>query len=231
MSTLFYVSYAALWVLLLTIGVLVLLLYRHFGVMSLGTLEGVQRDGLPIGSVAPPHQRGHGCRPGHRLAAEARPAPAPPLRRPDCEPCATVLPHVERLARAVNGDLGIAAVVPGPRDEVARFVERYRPPFPCLAEDGSGAFTRYKVRVTPFGFVVGPDGRVLAKGLCGDQVRLRGLLEAADLREIAQAVPACSAGRDHAAETGARRAAFYGRVGEQRRRRERAVTRSGMGNR
>jgi hypothetical protein len=46
------------------------------------------------------------------------------------------------------------------------------------------------VRVTPFGFVVGSDGRVLAKGLCGDQVRLRGLLEAADLREIAQAVPA-----------------------------------------
>jgi hypothetical protein len=90
----------------------------------------------------------------------------------------------------VNGDLGIAAIVPGPRDEVARFVERYRPPFPCLAEDGSGAFTRYKVRVTPFGFVVGSDGRVLAKGLCGDQVRLRGLLEAADLRDIAQAVPA-----------------------------------------
>ena len=52
MSTLFYVSYVALWLLLLTIGVLVLLLYRHFGVMSLGTLEGVQRDGLPIGSVA-----------------------------------------------------------------------------------------------------------------------------------------------------------------------------------
>ena len=54
MSILFYVSYAALWLLLLTIGVLVLLLYRHFGVMSLGTLEGVQRDGLPIGSAAPP---------------------------------------------------------------------------------------------------------------------------------------------------------------------------------
>ena len=46
------------------------------------------------------------------------------------------------------------------------------------------------MRVTPFGFVVGADGRVLAKGLCGDQVRLRGLLEAADLRDVAQAVPA-----------------------------------------
>jgi hypothetical protein len=92
----------------------------------------------------------------------------------------------------VNGGLGVAAVVPGPRDEVARFVERHRPTFPCLAEDGSGAFTRYRVRVTPFGFVVGPDGRVLAKGLCSDQVRLRGLLEAADLPDVAQALPAPS---------------------------------------
>jgi hypothetical protein len=90
----------------------------------------------------------------------------------------------------VNGALGIAAIVPGPRDEVARFVARHHPPFSCLAEDGSGAFTRYRVRVTPFGFVVGADGRILAKGLCGDQVRLRGLLEAADLPDIARALPA-----------------------------------------
>ncbi len=190
MSTLFYVSYAALWLLLLTMGVLVLLLYRHFGMMSLGTLEGVQRDGLPIGSVAPAISGITAAGQDTRWEPKRGQPQLLLFAAPDCEPCATVLPHVERLAGAVNGGLGIAAVVPGPRDEVARFVERYRPPFTCLAEDGSGAFTRYRVRVTPFGFVIGTDGRVLAKGLCGDQVRLRGLLEAADLRDIAQAVPA-----------------------------------------
>jgi thiol-disulfide isomerase/thioredoxin len=179
-------------VLLLTIGVLVLLLYRHFGMMSLGTLEGVQRDGLPIGSVAPGISGVTAA--GQDTSWQPRRGQPQLLlfAAPDCEPCATVLPHVDRLARAVNGDLGIAAVVPGPSDEVARFVERYRPPFPCLAEDGSGAFTRYRVRVTPFGFVVGADGRVLAKGLCGDQVRLRALLEAADLGDLAQSVPAAA---------------------------------------
>jgi thiol-disulfide isomerase/thioredoxin len=190
MSTLFYVSYVALWLLLLTTAVLVLLLYRHFGMMSLGTLEGVQRDGLPIGSVAPPISGVTAA--GQDTAWEPKPGQPQLLlfAAPDCEPCATVLPHVERLARAVNGGLGIAAVVPGPREEVAHFVERYRPSFPCLAEDGSGAFTRYRVRATPFGFVIGTDGRVLAKGLCGDQVRLRALLEAADLRDVARALPA-----------------------------------------
>jgi hypothetical protein len=186
MPTLFYVSYVALWLLVLTMGVLVLLLYRHFGMMSLGTLEGVQRDGLPIGSVAPPIS---GVTAAGQDTAWQPTRGQPQLllfAAPECEPCATVLPHVERLARAVNGGLGVAAVVPGPRGEVARFVERYRPPFPCLAEDGSGAFSRYRVRVTPFGFVVGGDGHILAKGLCGDRVRLRGLLEAADLGDLAQ---------------------------------------------
>ena len=140
MSTLFYLSYVALWVLLLTIGVLVLLLYRHFGMMSLGTLEGVQRDGLPIGAVAPPIS-------GVTAAGQDtgwQPQRGQPqlllFAAPDCEPCATVLPHVERLARAVkvNGGPGTTAAMPRPRDEVARFVDRYRPPFPCLAEDGSG---------------------------------------------------------------------------------------------
>jgi thiol-disulfide isomerase/thioredoxin len=190
MSTLFYVSFAALWLLLLTMGVLVLLLYRHFGVMSLGTLEGVQRDGLAIGSVAPPISGVTAAGQDTRWEPKRGQPQLLLFAAPDCEPCATVLPHIDGLARAVNGDLGIVAVMPGPRDEVTRFVERYRPRFPCLAEDGSGAFTRYRVRVTPFGFVLGSDGRVLAKGLCGDQVRLRGLLEAADLRDVAQALPA-----------------------------------------
>jgi thiol-disulfide isomerase/thioredoxin len=152
----------------------------------------VQRDGLPIGSVASPISGVTAAGQDTRWEPTRGQPQLLLFAAPDCEPCATVLPHVERLARAVNGNLGVAAVVPGPRDEVARFVERYRPPFPCLAEDGSGAFTRYKVRVTPFGFVVGADGRVLAKGLCGDQARLRGLLEAADLHDIAQAVPAAA---------------------------------------
>jgi hypothetical protein len=53
-STGFYASYAAVWLLVLVLGMLVLLLYRHFGLMSMGTVEGIQRDGLAVGEVAPP---------------------------------------------------------------------------------------------------------------------------------------------------------------------------------
>jgi thiol-disulfide isomerase/thioredoxin len=140
---------------------------------------------LPVGSVAPTISGVTAG--GEDVTWDHADQPALLLfAAPDCEPCATVLPSVNRLATA--GGLGIAAVVPGPREEAKRLVERYRPPYPCLAEDGSGAFNRFRVRVTPFGFVIGADGRVLAKGLCSDERRLRDLLAAGGLHEAAAAV-------------------------------------------
>ena len=185
MSGFLLVSYVALWVLVVVMAVLLLLLYRHFGMMSLGTLEGVQRDGLPVGSIAPAISgitadgvdRGWDPKTGrYQLLLFAA---------PDCEPCATVMPHVNRLGRARDAGVDVAAIVPGPRSEAVRMVNRYEPPFTTLAEDGSGAFNRFRVRVTPFGFVIGPDGRVLAKGLCGDAGRLGNLLHAAGLKDAA----------------------------------------------
>ncbi len=177
MSTLFYVSYLALWLLLLGTGVLVLLLYRHFGVVALGTLEGVQRDGLPVGEVAPAVD-------GMTAAGVTTTwAPQPGqlslllFVAPDCAPCATVLPAASRLAGAAdNRRLAVTAVVPGPPEGAAALAERFRLPFLCLAEAGRGVFDRYRVRVTPFAFVIGEDGRILAKGLCSDAGRLRDLL-------------------------------------------------------
>jgi len=53
MPSIFYVSYVAMWVLLIAEGILLLLVYRQFGLAALGTAEGVERDGLAIGEVAP----------------------------------------------------------------------------------------------------------------------------------------------------------------------------------
>ena len=194
MSTVFLVSYIALWLLILTIGVLVLLMYRHFGVMSLGTLEGVQRDGLPVGAVAP--SLGGITADGQEAGWEPRRGGTDLLLfvSPDCKPCETLLPVVNRLmTMSAAAGIGITGIVPGPRETVARLDERYRPAFRCLAEDGSGAFGRFRVRVTPFAFVIGADGRVLAKGLCSDPDRLQALLVAAGSDDIAAAVGAATA--------------------------------------
>lgn len=201
MSTAFYVSYGALWVLVIVMAVLLILVYRHFGMMTLGTMEGVQRDGLPIGEKAPSI---YGVR-----AKGGEVVWQPPSDRssvvifasPDCEPCSVVLPAANRLANMRRADLAVLAIVPGPLESAARTEDQYKLAFECIAEDGSGAFEGYRVRVTPFAFVVGGDGLVRAKGLCSDPMMLRDLLEAAGLPDsanvVSQPVHAASNGKSH----------------------------------
>jgi peroxiredoxin len=184
----FYLSYAALWSLLLVFGVLVLLLYRHFGLMAMGGVEGIRRDGLALGEVAPAI-RGSAAD-GHEESWEPGRAPSFVIfAAPECEPCAEVLPHVAQLANGTNGaPLRVLAVSSGREESAQRMLEKFALPFDCLAEGAGGAFKAYRVRVTPFAFVLGEDGRVLAKGLCNSPTRLRELFAEADLPELAALV-------------------------------------------
>lgn len=183
MPNIFYASYIALWILMLCIGILVLLVYRHFGLMSLGTVEGVQRDGLAVGEVALPvigvTDQGEpfdwSPKPGHLYLLA--------FVSPSCGPCVKILPTILRLAVIAN-TTEIVLVVDGERERVMRLVERFQPPTSvlCLAENRSGSTQAYRVRVSPFAFMIGKDGRILAKGLCDSTTKLQYLLDAADLK-------------------------------------------------
>jgi hypothetical protein len=179
-STAFYVSYGVLWILVIVLSILLLLVYRHFGMMALGTIQGVQRDGLQVGESAPdiaattPSGREVLLKPG---------SPQPSLvmfASPECEPCAIVLPYLNNFVGRDSAP-ELMVVVPGPASTAERIADDYRLIYECFAEDGSGAFDAYKVRVTPFAFIVGADGKVLAKGLCSEPLMLRDLLAAAGL--------------------------------------------------
>jgi cytochrome oxidase Cu insertion factor (SCO1/SenC/PrrC family) len=123
-STAFYVSYGALWILLLVTALLVLLLYRHFGLMSLATSDAISRDGLPVGESAPA-----------LTGVDASGDPItwqPEAERPTllffaasgCKPCGEVVPHVERLVEAAEAgqiSLSAVAVVAGAEEAAASF--------------------------------------------------------------------------------------------------------------
>lgn len=185
MPLIFYISYIVLWVFVVIQAILLLLIYRHFGLMSMGTLEGVQRDGLPLGEVAPVVS-GVTAQ-GEELVWEVQSGKSHLVlfAAPGCEPCEQVLPSINQLGEATNAHIDGLIVVPGQRDAAEQLVAKFHPPFPCLAEDGSGAFDRYRVRVTPFAFVIGEDRRIRAKGLCNDPIRLRDLLIAGGVESAA----------------------------------------------
>ena len=121
MPAVFYVSYVALWVLVITESLLLLLVYRHFGLMALSTAEGVYRDGLPVGVVAPTI-RG--------MTAQSAITEWRPLAgyqhllvfiSPDRGPCVKMIPALIQLAEA-NDRVHVTFIVPGPVQVVRRLV-------------------------------------------------------------------------------------------------------------
>jgi thiol-disulfide isomerase/thioredoxin len=187
MSQLFYGSFAALWLVVIVESFLLLALYRHFGLMALGTADGVQRDGLAVGAEAPSLS---GVLSDGTTADWSPKSPLTTLlffAAPDCEPCARVVPYLNELAH--REDLQVVAMASGPRQIAERMAEKFTPIFTSIADDGSGAFQKYRVRVTPFAFVIGNDGRIRAKGLSSDPYRLRDLLQQGGSEAASRSIP------------------------------------------
>jgi hypothetical protein len=169
-----------MWVLVTVLAVLVLVLYRHFGLISLGTLEGVQRDGLTVGVKAPPLAV---------TAPDGRQVDWAPTGQhtllifgsPNCKPCAEVLPDLQVLHRD-HPELDVTFVTSGTEHEARQMAAKFHLSLPCYADTRELARDAYRVRVSPFGFVIGEDQTILAKGLASDIHRIHDLLEAGGLR-------------------------------------------------
>jgi thiol-disulfide isomerase/thioredoxin len=184
MGQLFVASYIVLWMLVVVMALLVFLLYRHFGVMAMGTADGIQRDGVPVGSVVSDFEAVTAD--GIKATWRSR-ASEPHLlvfAAPDCAPCARLLPHLSLLVRS-RPNMRVSVVAAGPHTVARRIVDKFHPQFQTLADDGRGVHSRLRVRVTPFCFVISGDGVVQAKGLCSDHERLADLMKTAGLESVA----------------------------------------------
>src|SRR5438552_14620065 len=100
------ISYVALWVLVLALGLLVLLLYRQLGIMYLGSAEGVSRDGLPKGTTAPDFSLADQYGNVQRLSSYRGRPVLLVFGSPSCTPCRTLLPQMEEWAEH-HRDMGI----------------------------------------------------------------------------------------------------------------------------
>src|SRR5438105_10406809 len=120
-GTIWIISYVALWVLVLALGLLVLLLYRQLGIMYLGTAEGVSRDGLPRGTVAPDFtltdQYGH----AQSLTAYRGRPTALIFGSPSCGPCRLLIPQLHDWARK-HPDISVLWLNAATPEESERFV-------------------------------------------------------------------------------------------------------------
>ncbi|MGB2695890.1 MAG: redoxin domain-containing protein [Dehalococcoidia bacterium] len=165
-------SYIALWAIVLIQGAVIFLILRQLGLMYLGTAQGVARDGLAVGKRAPQFT-------ATGLAGETVALgdfqSAPLLLvfgSPNCSPCKNLIPHLNVFAAERADDLRVLFLSRGEVEDARRFASEHNIEVPVAAHPDDALPDRFQARVTPFGFVIGMDGLILAKGLVNTREHL-----------------------------------------------------------
>jgi methylamine dehydrogenase accessory protein MauD len=165
MEGIWLISYILLWLLVFALFLLVFLLYRQLGVMYLGSAEGVSRDGLDRGAKAPDFSVTDQYGELHRLI-NYRGKPAVLLfGSPHCSPCRILLPQLHDWAKG-HPEVGVLWLNAASPEESLKFVSDTGSSLPIAPyPPETNLMDSYRVRVTPFMFLLDEEGVVRAKGL------------------------------------------------------------------
>jgi methylamine dehydrogenase accessory protein MauD len=165
MEGIWLVSYIVLWILVVVLILLVILLYRQLGIMYLGSAEGVSRDGLTPGTKAPDFSLKDQYDNPQRLS-DYRGRPTVLLfGSPHCSPCRILLPQLHDWAKA-HPEVGVLWLNAASDEESLKFASDTGSTLPIAPyTPQENLMDKYRVRVTPFMFLVDESGVVKVKGL------------------------------------------------------------------
>lgn len=185
MSHLFYFSYIILWFLAIIEGILLLLVYRHFGLIELGNTASTAHDGLRVGTLIPPIVGTTPQGEAVNWLPKVDHSYLLAFISATCAPCLAILPSLYQLAKTRH-DLEVVLIVSGQPEAAQQLATQTSTPanIHLCSETGGNAYHDYQVRVTPFAFVIGPDQRVHSKGLCDSLAKLTQLLVNNDSRVV-----------------------------------------------
>jgi methylamine dehydrogenase accessory protein MauD len=172
MSGIWLASYIVLWGIVIFQGVAIFVLLRQLGIMYLGTAQGVARDGLAPSTKAPEFALSD---------LDGRPVTlADRLGMPlvmvfgstTCGPCRQLMPDLQRFAADRRDALRVLFLCRGSAEEARRFASELDVQVPVAVLPDEALAEQYKVRVTPFGFLIDAEGVVRAKGLTNNYSHL-----------------------------------------------------------
>jgi methylamine dehydrogenase accessory protein MauD len=170
LTTLWVISYAALWAVVLCLGFLLLGTLRTLGLLS-WRLEQLQ-------AVTPSRIGRGGLKPGKKAPDFTLPAAAGGAGslhdfagrqvlllfvQGGCSPCHRVVPELNRLRR--KGEVAVLAVFNGPAEAAGKWVTETKAEFPVLVQQQFAVSKRYEVLATPFAFLIDGQGVVRSKGI------------------------------------------------------------------
>lgn len=176
MSVLFWISYAALWLLAVVSSIAVIALLSHFGTLYAASPQGRAQQGPTIGS----HIKSAELRDTQRRAISL------PIDKPavllfvstNCSACAGLRPALSDPE--VGIDLSrIVIVCNGSKSLVESWAAELPPDAVVVADPGNKLGRRYEVDLVPFGIAVFRNGTVAETSIVNDASGVMALLASA----------------------------------------------------
>jgi methylamine dehydrogenase accessory protein MauD len=173
MSAWWLVSYVALWLVVLSLGFLLLGALRALGLLRwrLEQLEATTpsrtgRGGLKPGKRAPDFTLP--CVAGGELSLHdfAGRRVFLVFTQSGCKPCHKVAPELNRLHDA--GALQVLVVNNGEAEATRQWAAEVKARFPVLRQQQFGVSKRYEMYATPYAFLIDERGVIASKGIIND---------------------------------------------------------------
>ncbi len=169
LNALWLVSYVAIWVVVLSLGFLLLGTLRAVGLLRwrLEQLEltipsRLGRNGLKVGKKAPDFTLPSTTGAEVALHDFAGRKVLLVFTQSGCGPCQQIMPELNRLG---GGDLQILVLNKGDAEAARHLVPEAQERFPVLVQDGLDLSRKYEAFATPFAFLIDEKGVVASKGI------------------------------------------------------------------
>jgi methylamine dehydrogenase accessory protein MauD len=182
MTTVLLISSAALWLVSLLLGFLLLGALQHLALLRwrLEQLEAttprrVGRDGLKCGKNAPDFTLPSAAGPEVSLHDFAGRRVLLVFTQSGCSPCHAIVPELNRL----GGEVTVLVVNNGAAEKTRQWATEVNARFPVLMQEGFSVSRRYEVFATPFAFLIDEQGVIRSKGIVNNRQHLGFVLSGA----------------------------------------------------
>jgi methylamine dehydrogenase accessory protein MauD len=201
LTTLWVISYAALWAGVLCLGFLLLGTLRTLGLLSwrLEQLQAVTpsrigRGGLKPGKKAPDFTLADAAGGAGSLHDFAGRQVLLVFVQPGCGPCRDITPELNRLQG--KGEVQVVVVSNGDGEANRKWAGEVRARFPVLTQERLSLSRRYEAFATPFAFLIDGEGVVRSAGIVTSRQHIGFVLAGRGNAEKAEPITTGSAGAE-----------------------------------
>lgn len=173
------------WTLLFALGFLIIVMYRQVAFLQRLKDGDSEREGLPVGEKAPPFD----YMPANQRTASTRFDPKGAwsllvFADPTCVSCQGALLALEHMAPKLRQTMRVLVATSADPAQI-NAVDAFRTASVTVSRvPGDVASRLYQTTVTPFGYVIDPEGKIRAKGIATDEASIRKIVRKADRNPV-----------------------------------------------